>query len=684
MRRKRLLFCFVFSVLLSGSFVFSVVDICKAYNPNYTMTEYLVSDSAIIDGKWTMSEEWNFGPAVTMSNNASFSYVVDTSVRGYQPGWIVEFFGDNTNDAEDFWQVCLDPNFSGGTAPQIGDFKIEITGHTTLKLYEGNGSRWIEISAEDEFTWNNSISASPRGSTPHWVLELRENSMFEGIIQREPPPFGMRIAAYDASSDILAAWAPNSNVNIPEEWGLVENYSTPITAPTPTPTSTPTLAPQTVDASVQRVALAELFTATWCGFCPFATQALNELLDEYGSTRLLVLQYHPEGSDVFGTAESQARVGYYGIGGYPTAVFDGINQHSGGGISTYDSYKAEIDNELLRPAEVSISLTGVLTDFIVSVTPSNSIQRTSAKLQFVVYEDNIAYEASNGESLFRFTVRTVLNEEAVALVPGQTISVGRDFVPDAGWNGSNLGLVVFVQKDDTHEVLQATTFQESTADFSLTASGTAKTVQANETAIFSALLTNTGAVDDIYNLTLTSSLPSGWVAGFCIEGMCYWDFAIIPVKSSCSQNITISIVASENPGSGRASLEVISQNNPAAVHLVTTPDVTLLSNIPSSTASTSPSPGTANPTESSDNSSSSATIIAIIIIISLTMITIFIAVVAVRVSRRKVNEAKKGKVVAGDISTGRRFKPAPRHINELWLKPKTFLSFGEVGYWEKI
>jgi thiol-disulfide isomerase/thioredoxin len=47
-------------------------------------------------------------------------------------------------------------------------------------------------------------------------------------------------------------------------------------------------------ATTQRIVLAELFTATWCGFCPYATRAINELADQYGSSRLVVLQYHPK------------------------------------------------------------------------------------------------------------------------------------------------------------------------------------------------------------------------------------------------------------------------------------------------------------------------------------------------------------------------------------------------------
>ena len=77
-----------------------------------------------------------------------------------------------------------------------------------------------------------------------------------------------------------------------------------------------------VSGTTQRVMLAELFTATWCGFCPYATDAINKLAEEYGSS-LAVLQYHPQDPDPFGNEETDARIASYGIDGYPTMIFDG-------------------------------------------------------------------------------------------------------------------------------------------------------------------------------------------------------------------------------------------------------------------------------------------------------------------------------------------------------------------------
>jgi hypothetical protein len=212
----------------------------KAGNAAYSLIEYQCIALATIDGVWTTADEWNDGPQITMSNNASFTYNFD--VASYSMQWLVEFFTDSTNDTGDFWQICLDSDNSGGAAPQIGDFKIQVQGHTTLIMYQGNGTGWTEISPHaNELTWVNKVSASTWNSAPHWILELSDSSKVAGTLQTPQPPNGMRVAVYDATTEEFASWAPNSSTDVPNQWGVISSYSTaPIADPNITPTSAPT------------------------------------------------------------------------------------------------------------------------------------------------------------------------------------------------------------------------------------------------------------------------------------------------------------------------------------------------------------------------------------------------------------------------------------------------------------
>ncbi len=216
-----------FSILILCSLL--LVGTSKAGNPDYSITEYPSINTATVDGKWTTADEWTDTPATNMTGNATgrFGYnIQDFTNLGLE--WIVEIFTDNTNDAGDYWEICFDDQNTGGTAPDSGDFMIRIVGHTTLEVYQGTGTGWNRVTpAAGELTWNNTISTSPWNGTAHWILEIVDSSKTSGTVQiPNPPPTGMRIAAYDASTRTLAVWAPNSRANVPNEWGLVAGYST--------------------------------------------------------------------------------------------------------------------------------------------------------------------------------------------------------------------------------------------------------------------------------------------------------------------------------------------------------------------------------------------------------------------------------------------------------------------------
>jgi hypothetical protein len=226
---KRVLTVAFLIFMLCSILVLITLGITKAGNPDYSIIEYPSINTATVDGRWTTTEEWADTPATPMSGNATgmFGYNIQ-DFTNYGLEWIIEIFTDNANDTGDYWQICLDDQNTGGTAPQPGDYMIEIIGHTTLKVYEGTGSGWSEVTpASGEITWSNTINTSPWNSTPHWILEIVDSSKTAGTVQvPNPPPTGMRVAAYDANTSTLAAWAPNSRANVPDEWGLISGYST--------------------------------------------------------------------------------------------------------------------------------------------------------------------------------------------------------------------------------------------------------------------------------------------------------------------------------------------------------------------------------------------------------------------------------------------------------------------------
>jgi hypothetical protein len=133
--------------------------------------------------------------------------------------FLVEFFSDDTDDAGDYWQMCIDGDQSGGAAPQAGDMRIDIVGNTDLIVYEGDGEGWTEVTIDPaSLEWASSISASPHEDTPHWILEMKINKQSLGA----GPTWNFRLAVYDESTDTLLAWPPTDR-DVPNGYG-VQNY----------------------------------------------------------------------------------------------------------------------------------------------------------------------------------------------------------------------------------------------------------------------------------------------------------------------------------------------------------------------------------------------------------------------------------------------------------------------------
>jgi hypothetical protein len=209
-----------FSVLMLCSLL--LLGIASAGNPAYSMTCYTSGVFGIINGEWD-SGEWTEGQPVNMSNNARFTYMANT--LGYSVGFMIEVFGDSTDDAGDLWQICIDSDNSGGAAPDTDNYMIEVQGHTTLNTYKGNGTGWVPITPDfQELRWADSITATPWNASAHWMFELRETDKEQGQIKIGDAPNGLRVAAYDASTNTTSSWAPDSDADVPSTWGVIANY----------------------------------------------------------------------------------------------------------------------------------------------------------------------------------------------------------------------------------------------------------------------------------------------------------------------------------------------------------------------------------------------------------------------------------------------------------------------------
>jgi hypothetical protein len=223
--KKGLLIAFCILAVCSVILPINVVTI-KAAESGYERTDYTPDPDVTItiDGKWTTTNEWTLNGEVTLIDaNASFRSVwtmVDTDV--VYDTFLVEFFSDNTTDAGDYWQICIDGNQGGGATPQADDYRIDIVGHTTLTVYQGTGSGWTATGTPSTLEWADSLNDSPTNSTSHYMLEITFLKSELGASAY----WNFRLAVYDESTDTLLAWPPTPQ-DEPDRWG-VQNYVTEV------------------------------------------------------------------------------------------------------------------------------------------------------------------------------------------------------------------------------------------------------------------------------------------------------------------------------------------------------------------------------------------------------------------------------------------------------------------------
>ena len=207
-----------------------------AYDSTYTRTDHPTQVEPVIDGVWTPENEWLDGEPTWIGEDVVFASTY--SMVSMEPitvttNFVIEFLTDDTNDAGDYFQMCIDGYSEGGTAPQTGDFKIEVVGHGNVEVYEGDGSGWVAVTPDSgAIIFAESISDSPNSATPHWIIEI--TILKTGSVPSMDAYWAFRLAVYDDSNSGAGeqAWPPTSEADVPDGYGYQsydqDNYVNPI------------------------------------------------------------------------------------------------------------------------------------------------------------------------------------------------------------------------------------------------------------------------------------------------------------------------------------------------------------------------------------------------------------------------------------------------------------------------
>jgi hypothetical protein len=106
----------------------------------------------------------------------------------------------------------------------------------------------------------------------------------------------------------------------------------------------------------QKRCIAEIATATWCGFCSIAERGMQEMETQHDPSLLSIYAHHYK--DSLQTTGGLARLDRYGATVTPIVIFNGQTYYVGGDNKAKSEYKRNIDEQLAKKSPFLAHLAG--------------------------------------------------------------------------------------------------------------------------------------------------------------------------------------------------------------------------------------------------------------------------------------------------------------------------------------
>lgn len=203
----------------------------------------------------------------------------------------------------------------------------------------------------------------------------------------------------------------------------------------------------------------EIATGTWCPYCPGSAMGADDLIEN--GHDVAVIEYHS--GDDYQNTYATSRINYYGITGFPTAVFDGVSQVVGGSSnqSMYPQYLPHYENRKNTPSSFTIDVEGYhygLTEYHADITVEKVASTSSENMvvHAALTESHIE-EYWQGMDELNFVERLMIPDQygtPIDFSSGDVQELELVFDMEAEWVMDNCELVVFLQDTDTQEILQ--------------------------------------------------------------------------------------------------------------------------------------------------------------------------------------------------------------------------------------
>jgi hypothetical protein len=215
---------------------------------------------------------------------------------------------------------------------------------------------------------------------------------------------------------------------------------------------------------IPRTVAMELFTASWCGYCPAADAAAEQMLSEEGRAGTVFIEYHV--SDPLSNGDGTARQSYYGVSGTPTMIFDGISKVIGAGGDMYPTYRQRFDSRRFYSPMVDIRVTGDMTGDTYTIQGSVEVteqiwQNGTPQIRIMLTENDLWAGSRHYNGVLRDHVVDIpLNGKSV----GSVTYINESFTPNALWKKDDLNVVVLLQETQYKEIIGAKRLSEVSMD----------------------------------------------------------------------------------------------------------------------------------------------------------------------------------------------------------------------------
>jgi len=212
--------------------------------------------------------------------------------------------------------------------------------------------------------------------------------------------------------------------------------------------------------TLRDMVLLEIGTGTWCVYCPGAAMGADDLI--LNGHNVGVVENH--NGDTFTNSYSDARNTYYGITGYPTAVFGGTDYFIGGSntVSMYDNYLPIFEGRKAINTAFTVGIFGQNTgldytlDIRLEKLASIPADWDNLVVHLALTESHIPFNWQ-GQTELSFVQRLMAPDElgtAVDLMNNNNLNVNVNFSLDPSWVTDECELVAWIQNLNNKEILQ--------------------------------------------------------------------------------------------------------------------------------------------------------------------------------------------------------------------------------------